>query len=95
MEDIFERGDVVVLKSGGDLMTVEAIGGMGFQVRCVWFDKNNELHRAWFDDEVLEKIPTHIRYEDAKPIDWRMSIIIISIVAILCIIAYCAGNLIK
>ena len=31
-----KAGDVVVLKSGGPKMTVDAMGGMGAE--CLWFD---------------------------------------------------------
>lgn len=62
----FQKGEVVQLKSGGPLMTVEDVGAFGggmsgkaaFEgARCVWFEGNN-VKREVFPNEVLE------RYED-------------------------------
>ena len=47
------RGRVVVLKSGGPKMTVEEMEG-GSKALCTWFDEMDELHRKWFDADVLE-----------------------------------------
>ena len=44
-------GDVVLLKSGGPLMTVHAIDQSG--VVCTWFDKNNHK-TATFPETTLE-----------------------------------------
>lgn len=50
MADEFKPGDVVVLKSGGPLMTVLEVGGLpGSKARvyCSWFDGKNEKHDNW------------------------------------------------
>lgn len=60
----FQRGDVVVLKSGGPKMTVEDTGdysqGMGIGpkdgVSCIWFDKTKRMNGV-FDAATLEKAP--------------------------------------
>jgi uncharacterized protein YodC (DUF2158 family) len=41
----FKPGDVVRLKSGGPVMTVESIGGMGDpeRINCVWFEKTKQM----------------------------------------------------
>jgi uncharacterized protein YodC (DUF2158 family) len=53
----FEKGEVVVLRSGGDPMTIRAIGKKAFgrqPIYCVWMAKGKKLDAA-FDAEVLEK----------------------------------------
>lgn len=59
----FQKGDVVLLKSGGPLMTVESVGAFGggmsgkaaFEgAKCVWFEGNN-VKREAFPNEVLDK----------------------------------------
>jgi len=64
----FEPGDVVQLKSGGPLMTVEQIGQDSMTgedtVWCVWFEKvrNRQVHQqATFRPATIEKSgPRHI-----------------------------------
>lgn len=55
----FKKGDVVGLKSGGPLMTVEAVNaysnGNGFQVETIWFAED-EVKRLTAHAEVLERI---------------------------------------
>jgi len=58
----FQKGDVVVLKSGGPQMTVEKVGqfggGMGIAsyngVACVWFE-GAKVCREAFPVETVEK----------------------------------------
>ncbi len=45
------KGDVVQLKSGGPVMTVEEVSGEG--VFCTWFDKNKKRCSDTFAPEVL------------------------------------------
>lgn len=52
-------GDVVVLKSGGPLMTVEFINE-DKSVRCSWFDENKRVIGS-FQPETLEK-------DDGEPV---------------------------
>ena len=58
MVDQFEVGDTVQLKSGGPIMTVEAL--MGVDIFCTWFDEQKQLQREEFDSAVLKKfrLPT-------------------------------------
>ncbi len=55
----FKKGDLVILKSGGPVMTVEDMGdylmGGGPQngVKCVWFNGPNR-QEALFGEESLE-----------------------------------------
>ncbi|WP_233343589.1 YodC family protein [Burkholderia cepacia] len=55
----FQKGDVVVLKSGGPLMTVSEIGnysmsaGVENGVLCVWFEKSDAKEKV-FDAAVLK-----------------------------------------
>ncbi len=50
-------GDVVQLKSGGPLMTVQELRGDNW-VQCVWFSpKTDELGTGWFHPKCL-MIPT-------------------------------------
>jgi uncharacterized protein YodC (DUF2158 family) len=58
MGDI-KKGDTVVLKSGGPIMTVQDIGnymweGIENGAKCVWFD-GNEPKVQVFDLEMLKK----------------------------------------
>ena len=58
---MFKQGELVKLKSGGPVMTVEAIGdksfGGGPGIICVWFEAsgNEKPHRETFPPFVLEK----------------------------------------
>jgi uncharacterized protein YodC (DUF2158 family) len=66
----FQKGDVVVLKSGGPMMTVNGIGnyvengGPENGVGCIWFDGNKQSGSV-FDAATLEK------YETAVPLRRR------------------------
>lgn len=58
----FEPGDLVRLRSGGPLMTVESVGersyGLGLAVWCVWFEATGNKQvakRETFPPIVLEK----------------------------------------
>ncbi|ASP40341.1 DUF2158 domain-containing protein [Bacterioplanes sanyensis] len=53
MSDSFKAGDLVQLKSGGPLMTVEAVVGNG-QIACYWFDQAT-VKNYIFKDVTLEK----------------------------------------
>jgi uncharacterized protein YodC (DUF2158 family) len=58
MAEEFQKGDVVVLKSGGPKMTVSNTGdsafGGGYKVWCVWFEKTKKFEDT-FEPEVLKK----------------------------------------
>ena len=59
---MFNKGDVVVLKSGGPKMTVCGTPGenrSGFF--CEWFDDNGKLERANFPGEAL-MLPPEVSY---------------------------------
>jgi uncharacterized protein YodC (DUF2158 family) len=47
------QGDLVRLRSGGPLMTVDAI--KGDQVECVWTGENGETDDATFPAKMLQK----------------------------------------
>jgi uncharacterized protein YodC (DUF2158 family) len=51
-------GDVVQLKSGGPLMTIEDIGKYNYsdkdKAKCIWFD-GKKRYEDVFDFETLEK----------------------------------------
>lgn len=63
MSDL-QKGDVVRLKSGGPLMTIQGLGqytGMEDGVYCVWFDGTKQ-HSEVFDRAVLVKVEDpHLR----------------------------------
>lgn len=48
-----DRGDVVVLKSGGPKMTVRATYPTG-NVDCVWFDRETEKTGSYHKDMLLK-----------------------------------------
>ena len=57
---MFKTGDVVRLKSGGPVMTVDQVGKDMYdreRVWAIWFLANNELKKATFAPEALEKAP--------------------------------------
>jgi uncharacterized protein YodC (DUF2158 family) len=53
MQDSFVNGDVVILKSGGDTMTVERVDS-DEEVACVW-SHNHKVTRDIFPAHVLVK----------------------------------------
>ena len=59
MSDI-KKGDKVILKSGGPIMTIQNIGdysmsdGIEQGALCVWFDGNKPMEKI-FDIEAIEK----------------------------------------
>jgi uncharacterized protein YodC (DUF2158 family) len=53
MTDEFRVGDTVQLKSGGPIMTVEAL--LGVDIFCAWFDEQKQLQREEFDSALLKK----------------------------------------
>lgn len=54
-----KKGDRVILKSGGPLMTVQSLGDYSMSVGiedgalCVWFDGNKPMQKV-FDIQALE-----------------------------------------
>jgi uncharacterized protein YodC (DUF2158 family) len=54
-----KKGDAVMLKSGGPIMTVQSIGdyllsaGVEHGALCVWFDENKPMEKV-FDIDGLE-----------------------------------------
>lgn len=50
---MFSIGDIVVLNSGGPLMTVSKVN-LGY-VDTIWFDENQKLQHAKFYNECLVK----------------------------------------
>lgn len=53
LEAQFKQGDIVELKSGSDLMTVQSINGDS--IECVWFDQKRKLQTNVFKAGMLEK----------------------------------------
>jgi len=52
----FKKGDTVILKSGGPLMTIQDIGDYGRIKKgaaCIWFDGKRKIEDV-FDLETLE-----------------------------------------
>jgi uncharacterized protein YodC (DUF2158 family) len=48
-----QRGDLVRLRSGGPLMTVETVKGN--VIDCIWTDPNGQTNEATFPVKVLQK----------------------------------------
>ena len=61
-EQPFKPGDVVQLRSGGPVMTVESIGSMmdDESVNCVWFEKTKQMHGSF-------KAPALQHYQKPQP----------------------------
>jgi uncharacterized protein YodC (DUF2158 family) len=55
----FNKGDIVVLKSGGPDMTVQHVEGavddFAAVITCRWFDQKGSLQTAGFDPETIKK----------------------------------------
>jgi uncharacterized protein YodC (DUF2158 family) len=52
MANLFEVGDVVILKSGGELMTVESVDGSN--IGCVW-SQGKKVERDTFIAPTIKK----------------------------------------
>ncbi|MEC6880675.1 YodC family protein [Photobacterium piscicola] len=52
--DTFNIGDIVQLKSGGPIMTVDGGGNYGIGVVCKWFDMNETLKSDSFAEASLK-----------------------------------------
>jgi len=69
---ILRPGDLVVLKSGGPVMTVDAVNTDIFDddkvtgVLCAWF-VGNKLERARFDRNAIVPAPQEVTSEKAEP----------------------------
>tara|TARA_R110000796_G_scaffold248884_1_gene376176 strand:- start:441 stop:995 length:555 start_codon:yes stop_codon:yes gene_type:complete len=59
MENFFKCGDLVVLKSGSPIMTVERLNGSPSKFKCIWFNTNeSDVSRESFSqDELREPTP--------------------------------------
>jgi uncharacterized protein YodC (DUF2158 family) len=64
MEKIFTIGDVVKLKSGGPVMTVDSFDENNSRVWCIWFDEKKTMQTAKFVQESLTKYtpPSRVSY---------------------------------
>ncbi len=62
MEKLFEKGDVVQLKSGGPKMTIDDYDTSFYSgeftgfVNCKWFDNDGKFQKQQFDQKSLKKI---------------------------------------
>ena len=60
---VFKSGDLVVLKSGGPVMTIDTVNTDIFDdskitgLLCVWFD-GTKLERVRFDHNAIEPVPS-------------------------------------
>ena len=52
----WQPGALVVLRSGGPVMVVEAISLLGL-THCTWFNDYKDLQRAYFKPSMLEEAP--------------------------------------
>lgn len=59
----FNKGDVVVLKSGGPAMTI-AGNGKDLDHAVTWFDDEDKQQFSQFDDELLEAVDDEFEDED-------------------------------
>lgn len=57
MRSEWKAGDLVRLKSGGPLMTVQRKTSMQTnEYRCAWFDQSITLHSSVFQGDALEAV---------------------------------------
>jgi len=59
----FKCGDVVIIKGHSTKMTVEFVNEDNNDVKVVWFDSEDCLHRASLNSEALEKVKVNERGE--------------------------------
>jgi uncharacterized protein YodC (DUF2158 family) len=62
MTETLKPSDVVQLKSGGPMMTVQDVGDYGVQgtgALCVWFDQQQQQTNAVFAPAMLDKVDEH------------------------------------
>lgn len=52
MSEVFKKGDIVQLKSGGPKMTINNYTD-GSRVFCKWFNSKNEVQSEVFQQEAL------------------------------------------
>lgn len=52
---MFKIGDVVKMKMGGPLMTVNQVYD-DEEVNCIWFDNDHRLNNEDFQSSMLEKV---------------------------------------
>jgi uncharacterized protein YodC (DUF2158 family) len=60
-----QPGDIVQLKSGGPLMTIQSVDHTG--ITCTWFDDKHNLKTAEFLASMLEP------YDEESPGGWGVS----------------------
>lgn len=53
--EVFQAGDVVQLKSGGAIMTIEWVRTVEKDCKCSWFDSSGKIHNQMFAIAALEK----------------------------------------
>lgn len=54
---MFQKGDIVVLKSGGPKMTITGLPNENSRgYFCEWFDETGTISRARFPGEALKKV---------------------------------------
>jgi uncharacterized protein YodC (DUF2158 family) len=59
----FKPGNIVRLRSGGPVMTIDSAGSFLRTWKCRWFSKEEKLHEEYFSESSLE-------YE-RKPVPYR------------------------
>jgi uncharacterized protein YodC (DUF2158 family) len=53
MENKFEIGDLVVLKSGGPIMTINSDESTSGIIACIWFDDYRVKQEGYFKNKAL------------------------------------------
>ena len=57
-KNVFEVGDVVILKSGGQKMIVEEVDEEEGAIRCQWFVDDETLGDGFFPADSLQRAET-------------------------------------
>lgn len=55
MKKEFKIGDLVVLNSGGPVMTIISPDEQFSRVKCAWFTREGELRESHFKEETIRK----------------------------------------
>lgn len=58
-QDEYTIGEVVQLKSGGPLLTVQRLDPENMYVQCVWFDGDSKLQQGNFKSYTLKLVSAY------------------------------------
>lgn len=92
-EERFKQGDVVRIITGGVYMTVEDFSNCSNKVQCVWFDKQDKLHREEFDMDALDKVLDYELQEEKPDLKaWERAVVVAAAALLVILIAWISAR---